>query len=81
MEVAQRRISAEDVARLQRLGISEADLPNALDNESGAERRAVHMPDDQPPEGWNTEEDYQLSRAMDFLRQGVVAERLRARAG
>jgi carboxyl-terminal processing protease len=81
MEVANRRISAEDVARLQRLGISEADLPNALDNESGAQRRAIHMPDDQPPETWNTEEDYQLSRALDFLRQGVVAERLRARAG
>jgi len=81
MEVASRRISAEDIARLQRLGISEADLPNALDNDSGAQRRAVHVPDDQPPEAWDTEEDYQLSRAMDFLRQGTVAERLRARAG
>jgi carboxyl-terminal processing protease len=66
---------------LQRLGISEADLPNALDNDSGAERRAAHMPEDQPPQDWSTEEDYQLSRAMDFLRQGLVAERLRARAG
>jgi carboxyl-terminal processing protease len=81
MEVANRRISAEDVARLQRLGISEADLPNALDNESGAQRRAIHMPEDQPPEGWSEDEDYQLNRALDFLRQGVVAERLRARAG
>jgi carboxyl-terminal processing protease len=81
MEVAARRISAEDVARLQRLGVSEADLPNALDNDSGAQRRAIHLPDDQPPETWDAEEDYQLSRAMDFLRQGVVAERLRQRAG
>jgi carboxyl-terminal processing protease len=81
MEVAARRVSAEDIARLQRLGISEADLPNALDNDSGAERRAAHMPEDQPPQDWSTEEDYQLSRAMDFLRQGLVAERLRARAG
>lgn len=81
MEVAARRISAEDIARLQRLGVSEADLPNALDNESGAQRRAIHMPDDQPPESWDTDEDYQLSRAMDFLRQGTVAERLRQRAG
>jgi carboxyl-terminal processing protease len=78
MEVAARRIDPE---RLQRLGISEADLPNALDNDSGAQRRAAHVPDDQPPEDWDTEEDYQLSRAMDFLRQGTVAERLRARAG
>jgi len=81
MEVAARRISAEDIARLQRLGVSEADLPNALDNDSGAQRRAAHLPDDQPPEDWAEGEDYQLQRAMDFLRQGVVAERLRQRAG
>lgn len=81
MEVAARRVSAEDIARLQRLGVSEADLPNALNNESGAQRRALHMPDDQPPENWDAEEDYQLSRAMDFLRQGVVVQRLRDRDG
>ncbi|HET9232260.1 MAG TPA: S41 family peptidase [Vitreimonas sp.] len=81
MEVAARRVSAEDIARLQRLGVSEADLPNALDNDSGAQRRAIHMPEDQPPENWDAEEDYQLSRAMDFLRQGVVVQRLRERDG
>jgi carboxyl-terminal processing protease len=79
MEVAARRMTAEDVARLQRIGLSEADLPHALDNESGAQRRAVHMPEDQPPENWAEGEDYQLSRALTFLRQGTVAERLRAR--
>jgi carboxyl-terminal processing protease len=78
MEVAARRV---DPARLQRLGLTEADLPNALNNESGAQRRALHVPDDQPPENWNQDEDYQLKRAVDFLRQGTVAERLRARAG
>jgi carboxyl-terminal processing protease len=81
MEVAARRVSAEDIARMQRMRLSEADLPNALDNDSGAQRRAAHMPEDQPPEDWTDGEDYQLSRAMDFLRQGIVAERLRARAG
>lgn len=81
IEVASRRISAEDIARLQRLNLSEADLPNALDNDSGAQRRAVHMPDDQPPEDWDMDEDYQMSRALDLLRQGTVAERLRQRAG
>ncbi len=81
MEVAARRISAEDIARLQRLGVSEADLPNALDNDSGAQRRAVHIPEDQPPEDWDDAEDYQMTRALDFLRQGVVVERLRQRAG
>jgi carboxyl-terminal processing protease len=78
MEVAQRRV---DPARLQRLGLTEADLPNALNNESGAQRRALHVPDDQPPENWDADEDYQMKRAMEFLRQGTVAERLRARAG
>ncbi len=78
MEVAARRV---DMERLTRLGLSEADLPNALNNEAGAQRRALHAPDDQPPENWNPEEDYQLKRASDFLRQGLVAERLRARAG
>jgi carboxyl-terminal processing protease len=81
MEVAPRRIDAEQIARLQRLGVSEADLPNALDNDSGAQRRAVHVPEDMPPENWDADEDYQLKRAMDFLRQGTVAERLRQRAG
>ncbi|HVK81534.1 MAG TPA: S41 family peptidase [Verrucomicrobiae bacterium] len=81
MEVAARRIDAEQIARLQRLGVSEADLPNALDNDSGAQRRAVHVPEDMPPENWAEDEDYQLKRAMDFLRQGTVAERLRQRAG
>ncbi len=76
MEVAQHRV---DPTRLQRLGISEADLPNALNNESGAQRRALHVPADQPPENFATDGDYQLQRAEEFLRQGMVAERLRAR--
>jgi carboxyl-terminal processing protease len=78
MEVAARRV---DPARLQRLGLSEADLPNSLDNETGAQRRGLHVPDDQPPETWDADEDYQMKRALDFLRQGLVAERLRTRAG
>lgn len=77
MEVAARRVDPVQLPR----AISEADLPNALNNESGAQRRGAHVPDDQPPENWNEREDYQLARAMEFLRRGVVAERLRARAG
>lgn len=77
MEVAARRV---DPAQLPR-GISEADLPNALNNDSGAQRRAAHVPDDQPPENWDMDEDYQLSRALDVLRRGDVAQRLSARAG
>ena len=81
MRRRQRILPGIDPERLTRLGLSEADLPNALNNESGAQRRALHVPDDQPPEGWAADEDYQMKRATDFLRQGLVAERLRARAG
>jgi len=76
MEVSARRV---EESRVRRLGISEADLPRALDNEVGARRRAPHMPDDMPPEDWPEGEDYQLSRALDMLRTGLVAERLRTR--
>ncbi len=78
MEVAARRV---DPDRLRRLGISESDLPSALSNEGGAVRRGPHVPDDQPPENWDQAQDYQMSRALDVLRQGQVAERLRARQG
>ena len=77
VEVSQRRFTEED---LERLTLSEASLPNALDNEDGAARRAAHLPDDQPPEDWDGE-DYQMTRALEFLRQGLVAQRLRERAG
>jgi carboxyl-terminal processing protease len=77
-EVAARR---QEPSRARRLGISEADLPRALDNDAGARRRAPHEPADQPPEDWNAEQDYQMHRALDLLRRGQVAERLRARAG
>jgi|CXWL01.1.fsa_nt_gi carboxyl-terminal processing protease len=76
IEVGARRV---DPANLP-AGITEADLPNALENENGAQRRAAHVPEDQPPENWDAEQDYQLSRALTFLRDGTVAERIRARA-
>lgn len=76
MEVAARRV---DTAHLRRLGIREEDLPNALNNTTGAQRSALHVPADQPPENWNADDDYQMRRAEEFLRQGLVVERLRAR--
>ncbi|MEM9740461.1 MAG: S41 family peptidase [Pseudomonadota bacterium] len=65
LEVAQRRVTEEELksARLW----SEAQLPNALDNENGDARRGPHIPDDQPPEGYDGE-DYQLERAVEVLR-------------
>lgn len=69
-----------DISKLRRLGLSEADLPGALENENGVKRRGPHAPEDQPPEDWDENQDYQLKRAIDYLREGVVAERLRAKA-
>jgi len=78
VEIAQTRV---DVDKLKKLGLSEADLPKALSNESGAKRRGPHIPADQPPAGWDSKQDYQMKRAMELLRQGVVAERLRGKNG
>ncbi len=70
-----------DVSKLKRLGISESDLKGAFANEDGAKRKGPHVPDDQPPENWDKAQDYQMKRAQDYLQQGIVAERLRAKAG
>lgn len=70
-EVAQRRFTEEDIENLRRF--SEADLPNALDNDSGAERREPHMPEDQPPEDYEGD-DYQLEKAIEKLRKIEVSE-------
>lgn len=64
-EVAARLITEEDLEAMRRF--SEADLPNALDNDSGQERREIHMPDDMPPEGYEGD-DYQLEKAIERLR-------------
>jgi carboxyl-terminal processing protease len=78
VEVSARRV---EPSRVRRLGIlSEADLPRALDNDSGARRRAAHVPADQPPEGWDEAKDYQMERALDMVRTGLVAQRLLAKA-
>ncbi|MEO0466247.1 MAG: S41 family peptidase [Pseudomonadota bacterium] len=65
LEVSQRRVSAEELESLRRW--SEADLPNALDNENGAEREGPHVPEDQPPVDYEGE-DYQLDRAVEVIR-------------
>jgi carboxyl-terminal processing protease len=78
VEIAQTRV---DTSKLKKIGLSEADLPKALSNETGAKRRGPHVPEDQPPVGWDQKQDYQMKRAMELLRQGVVAERLRAKNG
>lgn len=65
LEVAQRRVTEEELQTARRW--SEADMPNALENEDGEVRRGPHIPDDQPPEAY-AGDDYQLERAIEVLR-------------
>ncbi|MEM9669520.1 MAG: S41 family peptidase [Pseudomonadota bacterium] len=78
IEIAQDRISEEELARIRRF--TEADLPNALQNEDGTERRGPHIPDDQPPEAYEGD-DYQLERAFELLRDPAKLASLSERAG
>ena len=78
LEVAQVRVTEEELARIKRY--SEADLPNALTNEEGAERRIPHLPDDQPPENYEGE-DYQLDRAIETLHGGLMTSTQNSNAG
>jgi len=64
IEVANRIFTEEDIAARRRW--TESDLPNALDNEDGVNRRDVHVPTDQPPEDY-AGDDYQLERAVEVL--------------
>ena len=65
IEVAQERVTEEELERIRTF--TEADLPNALENEDGTTRRGPHIPDDQPPEGYEGE-DYQLDRALEIVK-------------
>ncbi len=69
VEVAQTRLSEEEMADIEkrRKRYSEANLRNALENDQGRERRAPHIPADQPPVDYEGE-DYQLERAFGKLR-------------
>lgn len=78
LEIAQERISEEELDRIRMF--SEADLPNALENEDGSERRGPHIPDDQPPEGYEGD-DYQLDRALEILRDPAKFASIAGRAG
>lgn len=80
IEVAAERVTEEELERI-RLFSSEADLPNALANEDGSERRGPHIPADQPPEGYDKDGDYQLDRALDILRDPAKFASIVGRAG
>lgn len=77
--ITQVRLTEEELANIERW--SEADLPHALENESGEARKEIRMPDEQPPEGYEGE-DFQLERALQLLREGrTSASRLASKAG
>ena len=78
IEVANRRVSEEDLDKIRRY--SEADLSNALDNEGGAARNLPHIPDDMPPENYEGD-DYQLEKAIEFLKAGGMLASTDTRAG
>lgn len=78
VEVANSRVSEEDLAKVRRF--TESDLPNALGNENGADRVLPHIPADMPPEDYDGE-DYQLEKAIQFLKSGGVLANTETRAG
>lgn len=78
LEIAQDRITEEELERIR--SFTEADLPNALENEDGTERRGPHIPEDQPPEDY-AGEDYQLERAIEILRDPTKFASIEGRAG
>lgn len=77
--ITQVRLTQEELEKIERW--SEADLPHALQNESGEARKQLRMPDEQPPEGYEGE-DFQLERALQMLREGkTTASRMASKAG
>ena len=77
IEVAAVRLSDEEMANIEKRArrYSEANLRNALENDQGRERRAPHIPEDQPPADY-AGDDYQLDRALEVLRSTTLASDL-----
>lgn len=78
IQIADERLTEEELERINLW--TEADLPNALENEGGEAREIPTLPDDQPPEGYEGE-DYQLERAIEILKTGVKTVSRESRAG
>jgi carboxyl-terminal processing protease len=85
IQVAFRRIDENASAGARRL--SEADLPNAIVNETGATRHEPEGEVDQPPEDFPVGrvgvngEDYQLQRAIDVLHGNLLTTTMAPRPG
>jgi carboxyl-terminal processing protease len=72
LEVAATREQAELIAN-KSFQYSEASLRNALNTEDGATRREAHAPAEAPPASFDEKKDFQLSRALDVLKNGSVS--------
>ncbi|MGE5502432.1 MAG: S41 family peptidase, partial [Ignavibacteriales bacterium] len=73
LEVAQTREQAELIAN-HFFQFSEASFRNALNAEEGRSRQGAHQPAEAPPAAFDDKKgDFQLSRAIDVLKAGGVA--------
>ena len=77
IEVAAVRLTDDEMANIEKRAkrYSEASLRNALENDQGRERRAPHVPEEQPPADYEGD-DYQLDRALEVLRTTTLASDL-----
>ncbi len=73
LEVALTRDQAQRIAD-RTYQFSEASLSNALSADEGKVRRGAHQPAEAPPESFDEKEDFQITRAIDVLRHGSVAD-------
>ena len=71
IEIASKRYTKEDIEKQKAFFKGEEDLPNALNNVTGAKRAAPHMPKDMPPADWKEADDYQLKRAIALVAAGL----------
>ncbi len=73
LEVAATREQAELIAN-RSFQFSEASFRNALNAEEGKKRIGAHQPAEAPPAGFDEKKgDFQLTRALDVLKNGSVA--------
>jgi len=65
------------------ISLRESDLPNAIENENGVDDAATSdkMDIEYPPKGFDVEDDFQLKRAVEILKDGSYETRLAAVKG
>jgi carboxyl-terminal processing protease len=73
LEVAETRAEAQQIAN-EAFQFSEASFHNALNADEGKTRLGAHTPAEAPPPGFDEKSgDFQLTRALDVLKYGSVA--------